>query len=206
MGLTIEDFTNHSGGADGADKTWDEIGRKHGFVNHIHWRPEHLNNLTPEGHQSMLEAYINTAKALHRPELFKGTALCQRNWIPTHHAESIYAISYILAPGQKDTLGRENKAPKEVVAGGTGWAVEMAIQMGKPVYVYDMGREGTENWYIWNKDEGRFWPTFTPILTEIYSGIGARSLTPAGKRAIEETYKHTIVRCLTPETQKPKGL
>lgn len=187
--MEIKDFTNHSGGAEGADTEWDIIGRKYGFENHIHWRPEHLKNLTPEGHRDMLRSYLDAAKTLVRPEVFKGTALCQRNWIPTSYADSIYAISYILAPGQKDTLGRENKASKEVVAGGTGWAVEMAIQMGKSVYVFDMN---DNEWYVWAEPFGEFMKHPIPVLTEVYSGIGARAITKAGLQAIESVYKKTV--------------
>lgn len=193
------DYTNHSGGAEGADLEWEAIGRKHGFETHIHWRPEHLNNLTPEGRKDMLRAYMNAAKVLARPEIFRGMELCQRNWIPTYHAEAIYAISYIVQPGQIDTRGRENKSGKEVVAGGTGWTVEMAIQMGKPVWIFDMQ---DNQFYQWVSDKFVLF-TGTPILTETYSGIGARSITNIGKLAIEAVYKKTKEQCLILPIEKP---
>ena len=190
------DYSNHSGGAQGADMTWDEIGKKYGFETHIHWRPEHLSILDSEGHNNMLRAYIKAAEALKRPHIFKYMEYCQRNWFQAHHSEAVFAISYIIAPGDKDKNNRKNETDRETVAGGTGWAVEMAIQMGKPVNVFDMNKN---KWYHWGYASQTFveWPE-TPWLTETYAGIGARVLTKQGREAIEEVYKKTLQLCSMP--------
>lgn len=202
MGIDIKDFTNHSGGAEGADMTWDKMGRKHGFENHIHWRPEHLSNLTPEGHRDMIRAFTDAAKALGRPTVFRGVELAQRNWLQAHHAYAIYAVARIINPGEFDgtpTRHFKNNTGKQVVSGGTGWAVEMAIQMNKTVYVFNMN---DNQWYVWNYHNKEFWPTFIPYLTESYAGIGSRNLTKMGEKAIEEVYLKTKMECLTLETPK----
>lgn len=183
-------YTNHTGGARGADITWDRIGRRYGVIHHVHWRPSDLETL-PEGMIEKAHAAVESAaKALGRPSQFKGIELVQRNWLQVHYSEAIYAVSYIVQPGNKDFKGFINDTGKEVVSGGTGWAVEMAIQAGKPVYVFDMG---TDQWYSWDPINARFalWAG-VPELTENFAGIGSRHLTPSGVAAIENAYKKTF--------------
>lgn len=195
--MNIKDYTNHSGGCIGADLKWDSIGKLHGFTKHIHWRPEHLNELSGKEKSDMLAAYYSAADALLRPRQFRGMHLCQRNWIPTRNASGIYAISYILQPGQKDLQGRENRTFKETVAGGTGWAIEMAIQMDKPVFVFDMN---LNIWFYWNHDDNKFVPLDkdkAPSLTQVFSGIGSRNITPAGLKAIGAVYQRTVDKIST---------
>lgn len=194
--MKLEDFENHSGGCQGSDLKWDSIGRKYGFNNHFHWRPKDLTTLGYDGRKEMLLAVEKAAEALCRPSKFKGVELVQRNWFQAKKGNGIYAISYILQPGQKDLQGRVNEAEKEVVAGGTGWAVEMGIQMDKPVFVFDMN---VNAWFIWNHTMEDSKPRFirvppgvTPSLTQKYAGIGTRNPTPAGCKAIESVYKRTI--------------
>lgn len=184
-----EDYINHSGGAQGADLEWDRIGREFGVTNHIHWRPKHLRGLSKDAQQQVIEAIESAARVLFRPTHFVGIEWVQRNWIPTHHADAIYAISYILVPGQEDLRGLANKSNKEVVAGGTGWAVEIAIQMGKPVFVFDMN---TNVWFQWSYKMRKFDRCPIPMLTKIFSGIGARTLTLNGTTAIDNVYHKTF--------------
>lgn len=184
-----ENYINHSGGAQGADLEWDRIGREFGVINHVHWRPKDLRHLSSEDQGKLLEAVESAAKALARPTHFVGIEWVQRNWIPTQKAEAIYAISYILLPGMEDARGLQNKSGKEVVAGGTGWAVEMAIQMRKPVYVFDMN---SNVWFTWSYDLEKFDRIGVPVLTKVFSGIGARNLTPYGIDAIRSVYQKTF--------------
>lgn len=200
--MKLEDFENHSGGCPGSDLKWDSIGRKYGFNKHVHWRPTHLVTLGYDERNEMLQAVEKAAHALGRPSKFKGIQLVQRNWFQAKKSNGIYAISYILQPGQKDLQGRINESGKEVVAGGTGWAVEMGIQMDKPVFVFDMN---VNTWFIWNHGldlPARFVkvpPGVTPSLTTKYAGIGTRNPTPAGCRAIEDVYKKTLSKLLNIE-------
>lgn len=182
-------YTNHTGGARGADITWDRIGRRYGVIHHVHWRPSDLETL-PEGTLEKMNIAVEAAaKALGRPSQFKGIELVQRNWLQVRYGEAIYAVSYIIQPGETDFKGFVNETGKEIVSGGTGWAVEMAIQEKKRVYVYDMSRD---DWYVWNYDHCKFWATFVPTLTEQFAGIGSRNLTPSGVSAIENVYKKTF--------------
>lgn len=183
-------YTNHSGGAAGADKEWKDQGHLYG-VKTIDWRPEHLDSMFPAGRQKTLESVWKAAEALKRPKNFKGIELVQRNWFQAYHAQAIYAVAHITPPGGMDYKGFTNETGKEIVAGGTGWAVEMAIQMSKPVYVFDMG---TNVWHMWK--EITFVWVETPVLTETFAGIGSRLLSPQGIQAISDVYKKTFT-CTT---------
>lgn len=185
----MEEYVNHSGGAKGSDLEWDRIGREFGFTNHTHWRPEHLNLMEKVDYDQMLIDVDNAAKVLGRPSVFRGVELVRRNWLQVHNVEAIYAIAYIVNPGDKDFKGFENKTGKQIVAGGTGWAVEMAIQKGKTVFVFDMT---TNRWWMWSETYKQFVPfVHTPPLRKKYAGIGSREITEKGKNAIREIYKST---------------
>lgn len=186
------EYTNYSGGAKGADMEWDRVGRLYEVINHIHYRPGHIKHLLltdPTKYGVMLTDIYAASIALGRPYSFKGIELVYRNWLQVYNSSAIFAISYIISPGEGDFKGFVNNTGKEIVAGGTGWAVEMAIQKGKPVYVFDMQRE---KWYIWWHDLNCFVENLTPELTKQFAGIGSRELSFEGKQAIEEVYKQTF--------------
>jgi len=183
------EYINYSGGANGADMTWDKIGREFGVTKHAHWRPHDLKDLSPEDQVLSMKAVISAAEVLKRPSSFKDTELVQRNWLQVVNAEAIYAISRIIEPGGFDK-GFINKSGKQVVSGGTGWAVEMAIQIGKPVAVFDMN---TNKWYWWVSAESKFkLSTDTVILTRLFAGISSRFISLDGIKAIRDVYTATF--------------
>ena len=186
-----KDYTNHSGGAKGADMKWDEIGRRYGVIDHVHWKPKDLEELPKETYAQMLKDVQSAGKVLKRPHMgFRGVELVHRNWLQVRYADAIYAIAHIVSSGEIDYRGFENKSGKEIVAGGTGWAVEMAIQKGKPVYVFDMSRN---SWYMWNYAFRNFCALKEPpTLIKDFAGIGSRLLTPQGIQAIEDVYIKTF--------------
>ena len=186
--MNPKEYTNHSGGAEGADMKWDEIGRKYGVTEHVHWRPEDLNLLPEDKMKQLRNDVRNAAIALRRPwQGYRGHQLVWRNWLQVRYSDAIYAVAYIVPPGGTDYQGYTNETGKEIVAGGTAWAVEMAIQKGKPVYVFDMYRAA---WFFWTD---KFHPLYdTPTLTKNFAGVGSRMLTPEGIQAIEDVYIKTF--------------
>lgn len=189
--MTPKDFTNHSGGAQGADLMWDTIGREHGFENHRHWLPEDLDFISDETTQIIRKDVITAAKALDRPTSFKGIELVRRNWFQVHYSQAnIYAIAPILQPGMSNLRGMKNTTGKPVVDGGTGWTVEMAIQKTGLVFVFDTR---TNKWYNWEYGVNDFRPmNHIPLLTTLYAGIGSRAITPLGAAAIQDVYLATL--------------
>ena len=178
---SISDFTNHSGGAVGADTAWDIIGKKYGLVNNNHYyagkktpngNVEITKEQLEEGWQKVLEAN----KTLKRsPEKYKN--LLSRNWMQVKNAEAVYAIATL-------------KSTKEV-NGGTGWAVQMAIDSKKLVYVFDQAKN---QWFTYDFDKSKFIETVVPTLTKNFAGIGTRELNKLGNNAIKEVYENTLNR------------
>ena len=171
-------YNNHTGGAIGADSMWDEIGREFGVTNHFHYwykksnpksLPEH--EITEEEYQEGVSMINQANKTLKRRNIDKYMHLLARNWVQVKNAETIFAIG----------LFKGNK-----VAGGTGWACQMAIDNDKELYVFDQSKK---QWYYWDK---KFVVCVTPKLTKEYAGIGSRKITDGGIQAIRNVYKKTF--------------
>ena len=82
-----------------------------------------------------------------------------------------------LIPNDKTLTNMLEKAwteqeSRSEVEGGTGWAVQMALDEGKPVYFFD-AKEG--QWYEYNDSESKFVPMAEqPVLTKDYALVGSR--------------------------------
>ena len=202
-------YTNYSGGAAGGDTVWAVEGKKVGIGKQVDYRPETLDKLKPEQYQECEDAYRAASKALGRvfldpkstnSKIAYAGKLMTRDYLQAKAADAIFAISDILNPGEfgKPTSNGkkyENKAGKQVVDGGTGYAVEMAIQLGnRPVYVFHQGTDPNHKtavgWYKW--DGKQFVATEIPTLTKKYAGVGTRHLNEAGAQAIRDVYQKTF--------------
>lgn len=178
--LKNKGYINHSGGANGSDSMWGGIGATLGIKsNHYHAEGQKTpNGNTPLTAEQLAEAdehLKNANEKLGRrfPTSSEYTNnLLRRNWYQVKNADEIFAISTI---------------NNNTVNGGTGWAVQMAIDEGKPVHVFDQN-EG--KWYIW--DGNRFVEEDTPILTKNFAGIGTREINEAGMKAIRDVYENTL--------------
>ena len=74
------------------------------------------------------------------------------------------------------------------VKGGTGWAVELAKHLNKPVRVYDQDREC---WYSWEEAEWK--PVEAPVIRfPRFVGTGTRSLNQSGRKAIHDLFLRTF--------------
>lgn len=173
-------FTNHSGGAKGSDTYWGEAGKKYGVEsNHYHA----IGAKTPSGNTPISEEMLKEADPHLKKanETLKRTYptsneyvnnLLRRNWWQVKNSDAVFAVGHLV---------------RGIVEGGTGWAVQMAIDNGKPVYVFDQVRN---KWYKninnkWNESE-------VPILTKNFAGIGTRELNDTGRKAIEAVYEKTF--------------
>lgn len=169
-------FVNHSGGAVGSDSYWGEVGARYGIPsNHYYYGKKTPNGnvaLTKEQFEEGKEKVLKANQTLNRqPDKYMD--LLARNWMQVKNADSVFAIGKITQQGFVD--------------GGTGWAVQMAIDANKPVYVFDQDRNS------WFRDNGAQWlPIDTPTLTPNFAGIGTRDLKDSGKQAIEQVYEKTF--------------
>lgn len=185
----LSEYTNHSGGALGADTEWDEIGKKFGMVNNNHY---YTGSKTPNGNTEISEAdytegqqkVTTAARQMGRiaPTHQVRQELLIRNWAQVKYADAVFAISEILGVGDKMNYGKEALIVQG--KGGTGYAMQMAINEGKPVYMFDQRRK------VWVKNINGVWSkSEVPVLTPNFAGIGTREINDAGLQAIRDVYK-----------------
>ena len=98
--------------------------------------------------------------------------LILRDWLQVKNADTIIAIG---------------RLKNGIVEGGTGWAVQMAINEGKPVYVFS---QNSGKWY--KNINGKWESSDVPTLTPRFAGIGTRQLNDAGKQAIVDVFTKTF--------------
>lgn len=178
-------YVNHSGGALGADMCWENEGKKYGvesiaysFYNHTQYSENQnilSNNQLKEGWQNVLIAEKTLKRNMSSRQSFYVKNLLSRNWFQVKNSEAIFAVGSFLNEEQT------------IVNGGTGWAVQMAIDNEKPVFFFN---QPTDKWYEYSYTEEKFIEMDgLPTLTENFAGIGSRNLEDNGKKAIEEVYK-----------------
>lgn len=175
----------HSGGCPGSDMKWENEGDKYGvktiaysFGGH---KQEGKNReiLSTEQLNEGFEHVLIANKVIKRYP--QGQAryiqnLLARNWFQVKNAEAIFAVGKFL----------DDKR----VSGGTGWAVQMAVDSKKPVYVFD---QVNNTWFFFNYEHGIFWPYHTiPKLTENFAGVGTRDINDNGVLAIEKILEYNF--------------
>lgn len=187
--------TCHTGGAIGSDIFFEVVSLKYNISVKAYSFKEHntkSNNriilTVPELFEGWDKAQI-AAKSLKRntynlsPYVKK---LLSRNWFQVKNSESIFAIGNILDVKEQGQRIKNNTS-KQIVDGGTGYAVEMAIQHNKPVYIFN---QKDNKWYKWKLDI--FAETSTPNLTKDFAGIGTRNLNKYGKFAIIDIFENSF--------------
>jgi len=167
------EFTLNSGGAYGSDFEWGNVATEFGIVNINHL---YHGNKTPYGNKSLTDAQLEEGwkhvleanKTLkRRPEGYK--SLLGRNWFQVKDSDAVYAIADI-------------DFNTNIVKGGTGWAVQMAIDSNKLTFVYDMN---SHSWWRYDKSVRKFLKyEGSPTLTKNFAGIGTR-----GVKQTDGTYK-----------------
>ena len=175
-----------SGGCVGADLAFGAAAKKAGHEV-VHWGFGGMASKTGEdvrvlSHEKLVKAdpYLMAAnEILNRtyPSRFIYTNnLLRRNYYQIAKSDSVYAVTTLLGDGK--------------VAGGTGWAVAMAILKGIDViYVYEQEKE---QWFRHDGDKKNLWgwhEMYQPFKPRgIYTGIGTSKLNEAGEKAIKELY------------------
>ena len=182
----------HTGGAIGSDMKFEKISIKYGIKVNAYSFEEHNSHsknkviLTNDEIAIGWEKAQKAAKSLRRnthnlsPYVKK---LLARDWYQVKNSSAIFAVGYILNPGEQGER-IPNKTNKQIVDGGTGYAVEMSIQYKKPVFVFN---QKDNKWYKWTFNQFRE-IDYIPKLTENFAGVGTRELTFEGESAIEELY------------------
>lgn len=170
---SLSQLQNYSGGAYGADKMFDVIGKEFGVNNNVHFRAPNNTKLAAGLNQNsayeltdreMRIAYLKLEKLLGKklPKTLEND-LKARNYYQVKNADAVFAIATI------DTV------TNTYVTGGTNVAVEFAKQAEKPIYVWDIP---TEQWYEYSYTAKEFITEkdFTPVLTKRFAGVGSRTI------------------------------
>ena len=185
----MSEYTNHSGGAQGADMEWENQGIRYGvktnaysFGNHSQ-KSKNQCKLTLE---ELKEGATQAEKASHtlkRPWKYIEDKpyvknLISRNWFQVKNADCVYAVGTFV------------KGSKKLVDGGTGWAVQMAAEKNIPVFLFE---QEMNSWFLRGPTDTEFVRIdYTPTLTPNFAGIGTREINANGKAAIGEVYKQTF--------------
>jgi hypothetical protein len=185
-------YVDHSGGAVQSDTVWGKLGEPYG-VTSIHYY--HLEK-TPNGNTQIsnsdaIEGQSKATIAARQMGRIEPTHQIRdnkiiRNWAQVKYADAIFAIvDKFYKPG--DTMNYKKVAKIEQGVGGTGYAIQMAINENKPVYVFN---QSENSWYTWLNNA--FVKTEIPILTPNFAGIGTSTkLKENGVKAIESVYANT---------------
>jgi hypothetical protein len=187
----------HSGGASGADTYWETIGDNYGVKTKAYsyktkyHTTENKVEISDSDYEEGVKEITKANRVLSRYGIHKFMNLLARNWSQVKYSDEVFAIGIIVEPGKKGSKGFYNKSEFQVVDGGTGYAVQMAINNGKFVYVFDQDKD---KWFRWSYTSLRFIEVTKPlkISYENFAGIGTREIKPNGIKAIEEIYKLTF--------------
>lgn len=187
----------NSGGAIGADTIWEECSVQYGLEVRAwsHNTPSHKSpnkmEVSDEDFKEGIEMVKRALKTLRRTGVGKYMDLLARNWAQVKYSDAVYAVGTIISPGKRDDRGYINQSTIDIVSGGTGYAVQMAIDEYKPVFVYDQSRCG---WFKYSFLVGRFVPLQEPpvLYHRNFAGIGTRKLNRDGEQAIRDIFKRTF--------------
>lgn len=187
---SIQDsYSLASGDAVGSDAAWTSAAREAGIKNIRNFSTKSYDALSEDEKKEADSEYLKAATELSRPALsnttYKGK-LVRRNWLQVKNSDAVFAIGSIVNSLEKGRSGL-NYSKHAVVDGGTGYAVQMAINNNKPVHVFDQDKG---KWFTWK--DGNFVEEPSPVLTKRFAGIGTRQINDSGKAAIKEIFSRTF--------------
>lgn len=218
-------FVMYSGGAEGSDFFWGKVASEYGLttegddpsIKH-YWR----GSRTPHGNIEMPSDDIeeatdevfkaaNMLNRVPRNGQFKSTTLnlLTRNWMQVKGL--LDTDGAVFAFGELENVeSKDGDYESPSVKGGTGWAVQMAMQNEVIVYVYNTKRSRNyeKGWYIISPeyvDAEKL--DDVPILTKNFAGIGTRAqgneeLRKEIEREIRKVFDKTLENLLQQEQRQ----
>ena len=178
-------YTLFSGCASGSDTCWQNLGAKYGvrvkaFSFAAHGKRNTARIVLNDEQLKQADEFLHKAnKTLKRhfptSKSFVNNLL-RRNWYQVKDTNGVFAVGRL-------------SASRRTVEGGTGWAVQMAVDSKKPVYVFDTVRS---SWQRYDYKKEKFMSCEAPRLTFNFTGIGTRTLPDTGKAAIEQIFERTF--------------
>jgi len=179
-----------SGDAPGSDKIWESIGREYGLEDVTHYTTDTLTEEeSAEAYPYLIEANKKIGRK-YPSDVAKTNKLLERDYLQARDADAVFAIGTITPPSKRGTN-------RWAIKGGTQWAVQIAIDMGKPVYIF-------------NQKDGKWYTTTngmdlkvidTPTLTPNFAAIGTQNLTASGSKAIRDVFKKSMPKAPPTEAE-----
>lgn len=178
-------FRCHSGGAIGADTYFESVAELYGVII-LAYSYETASHQSPNKIEISEDDFLEGVKKVHlanqtlkRKINYKYLNLISRNWQQVKNSDEVFAISKIIFKNI------------ECVSGGTGWAIQMAIDHRKKIFVFDQIQNA---WFKWSYSEATFCAIqLSPKITSLnFAGIGIRKINPDGISAIENLFKESF--------------
>lgn len=176
----------HSGGAIGADTFFEKIGANYSiqtiaysYKTAYHTSPNKYELSEEEFQEGVLQVY-KANETLKKFRLKPYMKLYARNWFQVKFSQQIFAVSTFIQI--------ENQ---QFVKGGTGVTVQMAIDNEKEVFIFE---QELNQWFYWDYSAKRFnlMAVNPKIITKDFAGVGSRSITKNGIKAIEQLYQNSF--------------
>lgn len=195
--LDLNNVICHSGGAQGSDTYWENIGEEFGvktkaysYKTKYHTSPNKVE-ISDEDYKEGVKEVNKANKWLNRYGIHKYMNMLARNWTQVKYSDEVFAVGRIVRVGDKNDKGYYNRGKYDMVDGGTGYAVQMAINHQMPVWVYD---QKEDIWFRWSYSSLSFVPydDVPQITFQNFAGIGTRQITPNGIQAIRNVYEKTF--------------
>lgn len=181
--IPLTEYTNYKINS-GNDSKWSELSKIYG-IKTIDYTDTY-KKLSNEDKEQIEYIYSEVAKNLKRN--YYTSKDIRSNILQTLSADSIYAIGYIINPGELDNKGFKNELNRQIVNDDIIFTVEYGIIQKKPIYVFD---QKTESWYKWDYNLNSFQKIDTPILTPNFTSIESKNLTESGINAITNVFEKT---------------
>ena len=173
----------------GGDSIFYEISKEFG-IKTTGYNPKRLDRLTKEQRDEIEKAYIRAANDLGRPFIpigGRGAGFVRRDYLQAKSGDAVFAIGNIVYPGQRNKDGYTVRAKNPSVDGGTGYAVQMAMHMNKPIHVFNPYKQ---QWYKYDYSKKDFIKESIPQLTPKFTGIGTEDVdkNESVKKAIRDLF------------------
>ena len=187
----------YTGGAKGTDELVEELGKQFGMQVEVLVPPNHprATFITPSTVEVLMLANPHLHQAAEKlgkrmPSHFYTLQLLQRNYQIAKKAHTIYAFG-ILEPDHKR------------VKGGTGWTVQLAMDQGKPVYLFDIPSQSwyrSDHYYQVNENAATLvtgsqfvpWGPKKPTLHQSSAVVGSREVDEKTRAEIQALFNRTF--------------
>ena len=183
----------YTGGAKGTDDLVERLGKQFGMQVEVLVPPNHprATFITPSTRHPVHHLHQAAEKlGKQMPSHFYTLQLLQRNYQLAKKAHTIYAFGI---------LEQDHKRVK----GGTGWTVQLAMDQGKPVYLFDIPSQSwyrSDHYYQVNENATTLvtgsqfvpWDPKKPTLHQSSAIVGSRDVDEKTRAEIEALFNRTF--------------